>query len=69
MSGIQLTKLQQFKATWIGRKYKCKDTGVIVELTEEMVWPRAFIQIGDGAIDLGDGFYSRRLGNIEEIKT
>lgn len=58
-----------FKASnWIGRKWRCNDTGVIVELTAEMVRARAFIAIGDGAIDLGDGYYSRRLGNIEELK-
>lgn len=53
---------------WIGRKWRCNDTGVIVELTANMVRARAFISIGNGAIDLGDGYYSRRLGNIEEIK-
>jgi hypothetical protein len=41
---------------------------VVVVLTEEMVRPRAFIGVGNGAIDLGDGYYSRRVGNVEEIK-
>lgn len=53
---------------WIGRKFRCNETGDVVELTEEMVRPRAFISVGNGAIDLGDGYYSRRLGSIEELK-
>lgn len=53
---------------WVGRKFRCNETGEVVELTEEMVHPRAFIGIGKGAIDLGDGYYSRRLGSIEELK-
>lgn len=58
-----------FKASdWIGRKWRCKETGVVVELTKEMVHRGAFIGVGNGAIDLGDGFYSRRVGHIEELK-
>lgn len=56
------------KSKWIGRKFKCLDTGVVVTLTEDVVFPRAFIGIGNGAIDLGDGFYSRRLGRIVEVE-
>jgi len=52
---------------WIGRSFKCMDTGIVVTLTIETVAPRAFIIVGNGAIDLGDGFYSRSIGNIEEV--
>ena len=53
---------------WIGRKFRCNKTGVVVELTEELVHPRAFISVGNGSIDLGDGFYSRRVGDVIELK-
>lgn len=56
------------KSAWIGRTFRCNDTGVEVTLTEDVVRARAFIGVGDGAIDLGDGFYSRRVGNISEVK-
>lgn len=61
-------KLKEFKEIWVGRKFQCEKTGVIVALTDDIVFPRAFIAVGEGSIDLGDGFYSRRIGNIEEVK-
>jgi hypothetical protein len=62
-----MSRLQEFKDKWIGRKYRCNDTGIVVELTDDIVFPRAFIGVGNGAIDLGDGYYSRRIGNVEEV--
>lgn len=56
------------KSDWVGRKFKCLETGTEVVLTEDIVYPRAFIGIGKGAIDLGDGYYSRSVGSIVEIK-
>lgn len=56
------------KESWIGRTFICTDTGIEVTLTEDMVHPRAFIRVGNGAIDLGDGYYMRVIGNIEEKK-
>lgn len=56
------------KSDWIGRKFICNQTQTVVELTEENVRPRAFISVGKGAIDLGDGYYSRRIGDIKEVK-
>lgn len=53
---------------WVGRRFQCGETGVIVTLTEDMVRPRAFIGVGNGAIDLGDGYYSRRVGDVIELK-
>lgn len=52
---------------WIGRTFKCLDTGEKVKLTKKMVKPKAFISIGNGYIDLGDGYYYRGGGNIQEI--
>lgn len=57
-----------FKASdWVGRKFRCTATGEVVELTEDMVYPRAFIAVGKSAIDLGDGYYARWIGAIDEI--
>ncbi|AMR57275.1 hypothetical protein vB_PsyM_KIL3b_0023 [Pseudomonas phage vB_PsyM_KIL3b] len=53
---------------WVGRRFQCGETGVIVTLTEDMVRPRAFIGVGNGAIDLGDGYCSRRVGDVKELK-
>lgn len=58
----------KFAANWLGRKFRCEETGEVVELTIDNVRPRAYISVGNGAIDLGDGYYSRRLGKVEEVK-
>lgn len=55
------------KSKWVGKTFVCKDTSRKVTLTEDMVYPRAFIGIGNGAIDLGDGYYARWIGNIVEV--
>lgn len=61
-------RLAEFKKRWVGRKIICHDTGTVVELTDEMVQPRAFIPVGKGAVDLGDGFYARWLGKVRPIE-
>lgn len=60
-------KLEAFKSNWLGRKFKCPETGEVVKLTADMIHPRAFIPVGKGAIDLGDGFYSRTVGGVFEV--
>ena len=60
-------KLKEFAARWVGRSFRCEDTGEIVTLTLSQCTPRAFIGVGKGAIDLGDGFYSRRVGHVIEV--
>lgn len=56
------------KSKWIGRKFKCKKTGKILELTEENASSRKFLGFGECFIDLGDGHYARFGGEMEEIK-
>lgn len=53
---------------WIGRKFRCKLTGEVLELTKDNVHPKAFLSFGECFIDLGDGYYSRAGGSFEEIK-
>ncbi len=60
-------KLKEFKSRWLGRSFRCLETGQVVTLTSDLIHPRALIPIGNGAIDLGDGFYSRKVGKIEEV--
>ena len=52
---------------WIGRKFRCKLTGEVLELTKDNVRPKAFLSFGESYIDLGDGYYSRAGGSFEEI--
>lgn len=61
------TKLYKFKCLWVGRKFKC------VETAEELIIPDtitygSFFEFGNCFIDVGDGYYSRFGGEIEEIK-
>lgn len=56
------------KSKWVGRTFRCNETGTERTLTEDMVYARAFIGIGKGAIDLGDGYYCRWLGDVSEVK-
>lgn len=57
----------KFKCTWIGRKFRCSKTG------EELIIPEtvsygSFFKFGDCFINLGDNYYSRFAGDIEEVK-
>lgn len=57
----------EFKCSFVGRTFKCADTGVEFTIPYD-VQERDYFQIGNGAIDVGRlNFYSRRIGNIIEI--
>lgn len=58
---------KDFAAEWVGRSFRCEVTGDVVTLNLDQCTPRNFIGVGKGAIDLGDGFYSRRVGDITEV--
>lgn len=63
----QYKNLYKFKCSWVGRKFKCVQTG------EEMVIPDtitygSFFEFGNCFIDVGDGYCSRWGGEIEEVK-
>lgn len=55
------------KEDWIGRVFRCPVTQEQVIITESMAFPGKFIIIGEGFLDLGDGYYSRVGGNVVEI--
>lgn len=61
-----MDNLEEFIEKWKGRKFRCKDTGV--EFTvPDCVFYRDFYIIGKGFLDVGDGYYARFGGNIEEL--
>lgn len=59
--------LYKFRCQWLGRKFQCMDTGVVVEIPED-VRERDLIVVGEGYVDTGrlDG-YHRIGGNVKEI--
>ena len=54
--------INDFKAVWIGKTFRCNKTGEHVTITEEQACPRSFVKVGEGFVDLGDGVYSRISG-------
>lgn len=53
---------------WIGSKWKCLDTGQELVISKDIQYNN-YIRIGEGAIDLGNIYYHRVIGNVVEIKT
>lgn len=60
-------KMNEFQKKWVGKTYRCKVTGEILIIPED-VKPRQFFTFGECFIDVGDGWYSRRGGPIEVIE-
>jgi len=54
------------RALWAGRSFRCADTGDEVVIGDD-VMPKDFYVVGNGFIDVGDGYYSRSGGNVYEI--
>ena len=52
---------------WIGRTFRCKDTGETLTIPED-VHEAQFFSFGDCFVDVGRGYYARFGGNIEEVK-
>lgn len=62
-------KRYEFKCQWANRTFRCKDTGVEFTIPE-CVEEGAFFIIGQGFLDVGRlNDYSRRGGNLEEVKS
>ena len=62
-----MTKLEEFQAKWAGCKFRCEETGEEVVIPSDVQY-RQFFKVGNGFVDVGDGYYSRFGGKIEEIK-
>ena len=54
------------KSSWVGRKFLCKDTGETLTIPEN-VHAKCFYDFGECFVDVGDGYYARFGGDIEEI--
>lgn len=64
-----MTKLEQFRQQWAGRVFRCKETGETFTIPSD-VRECDFFRVGNGFIDVGRfGYYHRRGGDIEEIKS
>jgi hypothetical protein len=58
----------KFKLAWVGRTFKCVDTGTLVTLRSVDVYERSLVSVGHGAIDLGRfEAYHRVIGNVVEV--
>ena len=60
-------RLAEFRKTWAGRTFRCNTTGVEFTIPDNIYY-RQFFAFGDSFIDLGDGYYCRVGGDVEEIK-
>ena len=56
----------EFKQAWVGRKFKCKSTGEIFTIPED-VKECDFFQIGEGFLDTGRLAVYCRLMGVEEV--
>ena len=54
------------KSKWEGRQFRCKKTGTTFTIPED-VRPKQFFSFGECFVDVGDGYYSRFGGEVEEI--
>ena len=57
----------EFKQAWVGRKFKCKNTGEIFTIPED-VKECDFFQIGEGFLDTGRLAVYCRLMGVEEVE-
>lgn len=65
---INSLKQKWMLLTWQGRKFRCKDTSVTIQLVDIDIYERNLVGVGNCFIDLGvANGYSRFGGNIEEI--
>lgn len=56
----------KFKSGLAGRKFSNLDTNTMFTIPST-VEPRNFYAIGDGFLDVGDGYYIRSSANVKEI--
>lgn len=57
-----------FQKRWVGRKFKCIETGEILIIPDN-VYQTQFFSFGNCFVDVGrEGCYSRFGGNFEEVE-
>jgi hypothetical protein len=52
---------------WAGKQFKCTETGEILTIPAD-VRPKSFYQFGNCFVDVGDGYYSRMGGNLQQLE-
>lgn len=60
--------LNEFRKVWAGRTFKCKDTEETFTIPED-VYFKEFYSFGNCFVDVGNEYYARFGGNIEEISS
>ena len=60
-------QLAEFRKLWAGRKFRCKATGEEFTIPAD-VYYKAYYTFGNSSVDVGDGYYCRIGGDIEEVK-
>lgn len=62
-----MNKLEEFRAAWVGRRFRCRNTGEILIIPED-VRECDFFSFGDCFVDVGRWpHYSRWGGNMDEL--
>lgn len=59
-------KLYEFRCQWVGRSFKCNETGVEVTLPLE-IFEGDFIPVGKGFVDVGRLHCYARFGGVTEV--
>lgn len=65
LSSVWLEKYL-FRNRWAFRKFKCLDTGIEFVIPPSVNF-RDLFEIGNGFLDVGEGYYFRKGGNVVEI--
>ena len=62
-----MTRLEEFRKVWVGRTFKCTDTGETFTIPDD-VYECDFFKIGNGYLDVGRyDYYCRWIGDIVEV--
>lgn len=57
---------EAFRKEWAGRRFRCKSTGLVLIIPKKVRY-KDYFAWGNSSIDVGDGYYARYGGDVEEI--
>jgi len=61
-----MSKLKEFRSKWAGHKFKCLETGEVFQIPDDVNYNQ-FFKVGSGFIDVGNEYYCRFGGKIQEV--